>query len=135
MLETLGFGEVTPTSPMYGPTRALARQVLAPELKWDGKLRLFVASYDTKPIGFANVCMDPDKDDVDLRLLGVNRDYRGHGIGGMLLEHTVQVCREQGFAVMRTTPASDRSAKFFTSHDFYRSAGQVELRRNLITSW
>ena len=57
-----------------------------------------------------------------LENLVVDRRYRGHGFGRLLIEHTLSTCREAGCYKVQLLSSNKRKG----AHQFYRSLGFQE---------
>ena len=67
--------------------------------KFDAKRdRIWVAEADGKPVGFAAIQHDPDRRGwAKLRWFLVEKEARGHGVGGRLLKAAVAFSRKAGY--------------------------------------
>ncbi len=54
----------------------------------------------------------------------VRKDYRGRGVGSLLLRHAIDFARTNGFAriTLLTDLVNDRAIRFYAKHGFTRSA-------------
>ena len=61
--------------------------------------RAWIAELDGRPVGSV-VCMRKSGDTAQLRLLLVESEARGHGIGGRLVDECVRFAREAGYRTL-----------------------------------
>ncbi len=77
---------------------------------------------DDKVIGYAHVQMWPDHR-AALRIIIIDEQVRGHGLGRYLLSYCEQAMKEQGFKLLQTEASSK-------AYFFYKKLGYTEMPFN-----
>jgi GNAT superfamily N-acetyltransferase len=84
--------------------------------------RLLLATEDSQVVGMA--CLKRSRDDVaEIKRMYVRPEFRGRGIGRMLLEAVTAEARQIGYATIRL----DSTRFMKAAHSLYRSTGFHEI--------
>jgi GNAT superfamily N-acetyltransferase len=93
-----------------------------------GRGRIFVARLNERIVGMVNVLFTISTAEGGFVALLedfiVQHDFRGHGIGSLLLDHAIKCCREKGFlriTLLTERITEGRQQEFFRKHGFSES--------------